>query len=185
VFGYRILQGAACECVLLPDGRRQVIGFLMPGDVFGLWARQTHTFSSEALAEQTAVARYPRHVLERLVESDPEVARHVHRLACEAIERMQRRMMLLAKISALQRVSGFLLQTADRSTAYGAAGILLPMSRYDIADYLVLAVETVSRALTQLRVRRIITLTGARCVLIVNRGALERYAMNDDRAARH
>lgn len=184
-FGYKILHGAACECVLLPDGRRQVIGFLMPGDVFGLWARHTHMFSSEALAESTAVARYPRHLLERLVESDAEVARHVHRLASEAVDRMQRRMVLLAKISALQRVSGFLLQMADRPMSYGMDGISLPMSRYDIADYLVLAVETVSRTLTQLRIRHIIALAGTRCVRIVNRRALEGYSTNDDRAARH
>jgi CRP/FNR family transcriptional regulator, nitrogen fixation regulation protein len=178
-FSYKILDGAACECVLLPDGRRQVIGFLMPGDVFGMWARQTHSFTSEALAE-SAVARYPRLLLEQLIESDAEVARHVHRLASAAVDRMQWRMALLGKVSALQRVSGFLLQMAERSTARGVDGISLPMSRYDIADYLVLAVETISRTLTQLRIQRIIVTPGARCVRIVNRRALERYSTNDD-----
>lgn len=172
-YGYRIVTGAARECALLADGRRQVIGFLMPGDVFGLWTRATHPFSGEIIAEATLVARYPRRRIERLVESDPDVARHVHQLAFEAVERLQTRMGLLAKTSALERVSGFLLQMSGSAELGSRNSIALPMSRYDIADYLALAVETVSRTLTSLRLRRIILFAGARRVRIVDRGALE------------
>jgi CRP/FNR family transcriptional regulator, nitrogen fixation regulation protein len=170
---YRIVTGAACECTLLADGRRQVIGFLMPGDMFGLWTRDTHPYSCEVIAEPTTVARYSRHRIERLAESDPEVARHVHQLALEAIECLQDRTALLAKTSALERVSGLLLQMSARSATGSGGCIALPMSRYDIADYLALAVETVSRTLTSLRLRSIIQFVGVRRVRIVDRAVLQ------------
>ncbi|MET0660652.1 MAG: helix-turn-helix domain-containing protein [Steroidobacteraceae bacterium] len=172
-YGYRIVTGAARECALMADGRRQVVGFLLPGDVFGFWTRGAHRFSGEIITEATTVARYPRRRIEKLVESEPKVAREVHQLALEAIDRLQMRMELLAKISALERVSGFLLQMAERSAADGDSRIALPMSRYDIADYLALAVETVSRTLTSLRSRGVILFTGTRSCRIVDHRLLE------------
>jgi len=168
-FGYRILSGAARESVSLTDGRRQIVGFLLPGDISGLWARGTHSYSSEAIVEPTIVARYSRRYIEGLIESDSEVARLLHQLALDAVERLQDRMTLLGKASALEKVSGFLLQMANRNDVFG-----LPMSRYDIADYLAIAVETVSRSLTGLRQQRIIALLGSRQVSIIDRLALER-----------
>lgn len=172
-YGYRIMAGAARECALMADGRRQVIDFLMPGDVFGFWSREAHRFTGETITDKTTVARYPRRRITRLAESEPDVAREMHQLALEAIDRLQRRMALLAKASALERVSGFLLQMAARSKADGKTCIAFPMSRYDIADYLALAVETVSRTLTTLRLRHVIVFTAARSLRIVDGRMLE------------
>lgn len=173
-YGYRIVTGAARECGLLADGRRQVVGFFMPGDVFGLWARGTHAFSGEVITRTMTVTRYPRYRIDSLVESDVEVARHVHQLSFVAVERLQTRMSLLAQTSALERVSSFLLLMAERSAPISKDCVALPMSRYDIADYLALAVETVSRTLTALKMRDAIVFTGARRLRIVDRGLLER-----------
>jgi CRP/FNR family transcriptional regulator, nitrogen fixation regulation protein len=172
-FGYRIITGAALECALLADGRRQVMDFLMPGDLFGFCAVTVHRFSGEIIAEGTTVARYPRCRVERLAESDREVARHVRELAFETIERLEARMTLLARTTALEKVSAFLLAMAGRVASSPNDPIALPMSRYDIADYLALSVETVSRTLTALRQRRVIEFTGARRVNIVDRGQLQ------------
>lgn len=172
-YGYRIITGAALECALLADGRRQVMDFLLPGDVFGFCATGVHRFSGEIIAEGTTVARYPRCRVERLAESDREVARHVRELAFETIERLEARMTLLARTTALEKVSAFLLAMAGRAASSPNDPIALPMSRYDIADYLALSVETVSRALTALRHRRVIEFTGARRVNIVDRVQLQ------------
>jgi CRP/FNR family nitrogen fixation transcriptional regulator len=168
-YGYRILSGAARESALLTDGRRHIVGFLLAGDISGLWARGTHSYSVEAIVEPTIVARYSRRYIESLIESNPEVALLLHQLALDAVERLQSRMTLLAKASALEKVSGFLFQMSDREDMFE-----LPMSRYDIADYLAIAVETVSRSLTGLQQRRIVALGGARHVRIIDRQALQR-----------
>jgi CRP-like cAMP-binding protein len=172
-FCYRIESGAARECTLLADGRRQVVGFLMPGDMSGFCAPEVHRFSGEIIADSTTVARYPRHWVERLAESDPEVGRRFRQLALDAIDRLQVRMSLLARPTALERVSTFLLEMADRCAPSAEHVIELPMSRYDIADYLALSVETVSRTLTSLRRRRLIALPSARRVTILSRERLE------------
>jgi CRP-like cAMP-binding protein len=179
-FCYRIESGAARECALLADGRRQVVGFLMPGDMFGFCALEVHRFSGEIIVDSTRVARYPRYWIERLAESNPEVARRYRQLALEAIDQLQSRIAMLARPTALEKVSSFLLEMADRSALSSTQLIELPMSRYDIADYLALSVETVSRTLTALRQRRVIALPGARCVSIVDRSRLEWCSENSE-----
>jgi CRP/FNR family nitrogen fixation transcriptional regulator len=83
-------------------------------------------------------------------------------------------MVILGRASALEKVSTFLLEMADRFGAGSASAVTLPMSRYDIADYLAMAVETVSRALTNLRERGVIRFAAVRSVQICSRDALER-----------
>jgi len=179
-YGYQIVTGAARECALQPDGRRQVVGFLMPGDMFGFCTPQVHRFSGETIAETTTIARYPRHRVERLAESDPEVARHLLQLANDAVERLQNRMTVLTRPTALERVSSFILYMTDGVAGNANNSVVLPMSRYDIADYLALSVETVSRTLTELRQRRVVELFSARCGSIIDRALLQRYSENGE-----
>jgi CRP/FNR family transcriptional regulator, nitrogen fixation regulation protein len=101
-------------------------------------------------------------------------------LAFEAISRSQARMLILGSRSALQKVGSFLVEMAERSPHGATEVIVLPMSRYDIADYLALSVETVSRALTDLKQRGMIALSGTHEVTIVDRGALDK--VNGDAA---
>jgi CRP-like cAMP-binding protein len=175
-YWYRIVSGAARECTLTSDGRRQIVDFMLPGDLFGFCHRCARGLAGEILVESTTLACYPRRRAEELAESDPLVARRVREMAFGAIERLQARTVLLGRNSALEKVSAFLLEMAARSLALPGAPICLPMTRYDIADYLALAVETVSRSLTTLRRQRAIALLGSRRVQIIDRGLLLRLA---------
>jgi CRP/FNR family transcriptional regulator, nitrogen fixation regulation protein len=170
---YRIVAGMATKSVLMADGRRQIVDFLLPGDFFGFSARDTRAFDVEAASEGTVVARYPRRLVEPLVDSDPRIARQIRERAFESISRVQARVLILGQPTSLKKVCAFLLEMAERSGGRASGEIVLPMSRYDIADYLAVSVETVSRALTSLQRRRVIALSGRRKVKIIDRAAVE------------
>jgi CRP-like cAMP-binding protein len=172
-YWYRVVTGAVRKCALTVDGHRQIVDFLVPGDLFGFGVRDTHHFSTEAIIPETTIARYPRNSAEQLAEADPQAGRWIREMAFESISRLQTRTLILGRPSALARVSAFLLDWTDRCGPSSATIVILPMSRYDIADYLAMAVETVSRALTVLREREVIALRGTRGLKICDRYALE------------
>ena len=169
---YSILRGAARECAVNEDGRRQIVDFLLPGDVFGFSNGEARGLAVEIIAEPALVACYPRHRAEALAEADAAVGRGIRQLAFESIERLQRRALLLGCNSAMQKVSAFLLEMATRCGSISHEPIALPMTRYDIADYLALRVETVSRTLSALRRQGAIALVGTRKVRIIDRRGL-------------
>jgi CRP-like cAMP-binding protein len=170
---YRLVSGMARKCAVMADGRRQIVDFLLPGDFFGLITRHEHRFAVEAVVEGTVVMRYPRRRVELLADSDPRVGRLIREAAFEAISRSQARMIILGRMSAQGKVGGFLLEMAERSRDSGPDRVLLPMSRYDIGDYLALAAETVSRTLSALRQGGAIRFESTHRVRIINREALE------------
>jgi CRP/FNR family transcriptional regulator, nitrogen fixation regulation protein len=176
-YWYRLVDGAARKCALTSEGRRQIVDFLMPGDLFGFHARGRHDCSVECITSDTTMVRFQRQQMESLMESDPHVARRVREIAFASLDRMQSRTILLGRSRALERVSGFLIEMASRALeTEGLVG--LPMSRYDIADYLAIAVETVSRSLTTLRSEQVIAFLDTRHFRIVNRQALEAQCCN-------
>jgi CRP-like cAMP-binding protein len=175
-FWYGVTAGAARKFSLTPDGCRRIVDFLLPGDLFGFGMCSRHRFSVEALAGGTAIARYRRVDAEQLADSNPDIGRRIRVAAFDSINRMQSRMVLLGRASAVEKLSIFLLEMADRNRAASTDMIVLPMSRYDIADYLAIAVETVSRALTQLRCEGVIRLAGLRSVRVSDRQLLRRIA---------
>jgi CRP-like cAMP-binding protein len=169
---YHVKSGAARQCVTQPDGHRRIIDFLLAGDIFDpAWDRRRS--SVEAVADNTTVASYPRRSIERLAESGPRVGRDLRDLAFAAVYRLQRQILILGRGTAPERVCSFLLDMAQRSSDGREDRIVLPMSRYDIADYLGLSVETVSRCLTSLRSRKVITLLKTRELRILDRNAME------------
>jgi CRP/FNR family nitrogen fixation transcriptional regulator len=165
---YCILRGAARECAVNEDGRRQIVDFLLPGDVFGFSNGEARGLAVEVIAGPALVACYPRHRAEALAESDVALGRGIRQLAFDSIERLQRRALLLGCNSAMQKLSAFLLEMSMRCGGISHESIALPMSRYDIADYLALRVETVSRTLTALRRQGAIALVGTRRVRIID-----------------
>jgi CRP-like cAMP-binding protein len=184
-FWYRILSGACRKCAYGLDGSRQIVDFLRPGDLFGYDAQDVHSFSAEAIVPGTTVARYPRRNAERVADSDPQVARRIRELAFGSVLRVQRRLLILGRATALEKVSSFLLEMVDRFRTRPVGPVTLPMSRYDIADYLAMAAETVSRALTNLREVGVIRFDSVRCLQIHNRELLERVvesSMNETRS---
>jgi CRP/FNR family transcriptional regulator, nitrogen fixation regulation protein len=174
-YWYQIIGGAARKCTQMSDGRRQIVDFFLPGDLFGFHAGARHDCSVECVVPNTTVVRYQRPRMESLMESDPLLARRVREIAFDSIDRMQSRTILLGCGRALERVGGFLLEMADRRKIDTDGTVALPMSRYDIADYLAIAVETVSRSLTTLRTRQVISFFDTRHFRIVNRKALEAH----------
>lgn len=174
-FWYRIVSGAAHKYVLTSNGSRRIMEFLLTNDLFGIGTDGRHRFTVEIIVDGTVVARYPRRVIEELVDSDPLIARQIREAAFDSIHRLEARMLILGLGRARERVSAFLLELADRlGERRSQRDICLPMSRYEVADYLALAVETVSRVFTQLRFQGVIRRSGLRNVRVCDWDALER-----------
>src|SRR3979490_2394944 len=171
-YWYRVTSGTARRCVA-PDGRRQIVELLLHGDFFGFTALTEYDSTVEAVAEGTIVASYPRRRVEMLAEADPQLSREILQVTFEALSRLQAQLMILGRITATEKVSSFLLKMAGRLSDQTLDHVDLPISRYDIADYLGLSVETVSRSLTSLKNRGLIALSGPRSVKIIDRDALE------------
>jgi CRP/FNR family transcriptional regulator, nitrogen fixation regulation protein len=172
---YLIVNGAARKCTQISDGRRQIMDFLLPGDLFGFETAVRRKCSVECVAADTTVVRYQRLRMESLMDTNPGLSRRVRDIAFGSLDRLQSRMILLGCSCALERVCGFLMEMAHRAQMGIEGTVTLPMSRYDIADYLAIAVETVSRSLTTLRSERVITFFDARHFRVVNRQALEAH----------
>ena len=113
---YCIISGAARRYVLRADGRRQIVGLLLPGDFVGFSAGDQYDFTVEAIAEGTVVASYPRRRVELLADSDPQVARELRQVAFEGLARLQAQLLTLGRITATEKVSAFILEMAQRAT---------------------------------------------------------------------
>lgn len=164
------MTGCVRTCNTLSDGRRQIGAFYLPGDVFGLDARKVHSISAEATTASNVVA-VKRSALMSRNAGDAGMLRLLLDLTALELQRRQNHILLLLK-NALERVAGFLLDLAKGRG--GRSEIELPMSRQDIADYLGLTIETVSRTLTRLEAAAAIALPAARRVVLRNRRALMR-----------
>lgn len=178
---YNVVTGAIRLSKLLPDGRRQVTGFVFPGDFLGIAFNDTYAYSAEAIAA-THLCRFPRRVMERLVRSIPNLE---HRLLGEAANELvaaQDQMLLLGRKTAKERVASFLLALADRARRRGRpeSQVAVPMSRTDIADYLGLTTETVSRSFTKLKTAKIIRLEPHGLVTILDLEGLTDLAQGGD-----
>ena len=145
---YQVKSGAVRSYKLLSDGRRQIGAFHVPGDVFGLENGGVHRFTTEAVVDAT-VSLIRRESLDAIAGSDGTLIRSLLCLTTMNLRHAEDHMLLLGRKTSLERVAAFLLEMDRRLTA---AGILaLPMSRRDIADYLGLTLETISRSLSHLR----------------------------------
>ena len=169
---YRVLAGAARRFTLRTNGRRQIVDLLLPGDVFGFGSNGRHYFSAEAVGTGTVIAQYPRSSVEKIAASDTMIAAELREMVSQETSRLQTLILILGGITAEEKVGAFLVSLADRLSGDTLGSVSLPISRYDIADFLALSVETVSRALTGLKERGMITLIGPRKVKIVDREAL-------------
>jgi len=143
---YKVVSGTVRTYKILSDGRRQVSGFYLPGDIFGLEFADEHTLSAEAISDAKVLV-VKRSALNTLAGRDRLVAQQLFALTGRELHRVQDRILLLIK-NARERVASFLLEMAERVSENNT--IELPMSRQDIADYLGLTIETVCRTLSAL-----------------------------------
>lgn len=152
IFVFSVTTGCLKYFMLLPDGRRQIIGFLFPGDFLGLARSANYTSSVEAITDAT-LCRMERRELDKLIKTMPNLDKRLHDLASEALADVQGQLLLLGCKTAYERVATFILLLAKRANERGNESnpVDIPMSRDDIADYLGLTTETVSRTFSRLR----------------------------------
>ncbi len=167
---YKLVAGTVRTSKILNDGRRQIGEFYLPGDLFGHEVGSEHSFSAEAITGVKVIV-IKRSAVEALAARDNDVARQLWAMTGRELQRMQEHILLLIK-SAQERVAGFLLEMAERIKSTDE--LELPMSRQDIADYLGLTIETVSRTLTILENSAAISLPTSRRIVLRNRAALRR-----------
>jgi CRP/FNR family transcriptional regulator, nitrogen fixation regulation protein len=167
---YQVISGAVRTYRMLDDGRRQISAFYLPGDIFGVEAGDVHLSSAEAISDAQVLVAKRSAVMSR-AEHEKTLARQLWMLTVHELQRVQEHSLALIK-SAEERVAGFLLEMAGRNVA--GAAVELPMSRQDIADYLGLTIETVSRTFTQFVQSGTIALETSRRVQLRNRLALNR-----------
>lgn len=174
---FTVTAGAVKLYKLLPDGRRQVTGFLFPGDFLGLVHNDTYAYSAEALAP-TTLCRFPRLKLEALLDELPKLEQRLLGIASHELAAAQDQIMLLGRKSARERVVSFLLMLSEAAIRRGATGetISVAMGRNDIADYLGLTIETVSRVFTELKTQGLVRLLGGKRVQLCKLRALREIA---------
>lgn len=150
-FVFSVSEGTVRVFKLLSDGRRQIVGFALPGDFLGVGLPQTHECSAEAVGT-VRVCRIPRAAFVEMVEEKPHLLKKLHELASREIHYARDQMVLLGRKNAEERVAAFLLVMRERWARVSTCSVTvpLPMSRSDIADYLGLTIETVSRTISKL-----------------------------------
>lgn len=162
---YQVLEGVVRTCRFLGDGRRQIEDFHLAGEYFGLETAEDHTCSAEAVGAVT-VLLIRRSTLSELSARDVAVAGRLLDLTMSSLTRSQKHVAMLARKGAGERVAAFLVDFAERSGA--STFVELPMSRQEIADYLGLTIETVSRTFSQFEAEGVIGLPDRRRVLLRN-----------------
>jgi CRP/FNR family transcriptional regulator, anaerobic regulatory protein len=174
---YNVTSGTIKLYKLLPDGRRQITGFMLPGDFIGLAVHDCYAYSAESVT-QANLCRFPRRRLEALLEEFPKMQRRLFSMASSELATAQDQMLLLGRKTAKEKIASFLLTLSKRAKrrGYKENPIHLPMSRADIADYLGLTTETVSRTFTQLKTSRAVTLLEGGKVQIGNMDILHDLA---------
>jgi len=170
-FAYKVVSGVVRTLRLLNDGRRQISGFYFAGDIFGIEPTEQHSHSAEAVTP-VEIALVRQSALTKRSTESPTAARELWVASSEELRRARSHILLLGRQTALERVANFLLQMAHRQA--NSLTIALPMSRTDIADYLGLTIETVSRTLSQLERDGAIALANCKNVKILDRTLLER-----------
>lgn len=170
---HRVVSGAAKAVTLLSNGRQQTVDLLLVGDYFAFDNRSADTLAVEAVAEGTVIAAYRRRDIVSLADQHAEIGPFLVDVAFATATRLRRRMMTLSHPRTTQKVGAFLLEMTERLPDATAGAMTLPVSRYDIADYLGLSMESVSRALSKLKRRRVIGMPTPRRVTILDRAALD------------
>ena len=171
---FNVTAGSAKLFKLLPDGRRQITGFVGIGHFLGLAVSDTYAFSAEAM-EPVRYCRFPRPRLRALLDDFPLMEKRLLEVAANELVAAQEQMLLLGRKTARERLASFLLMQSRQGLPCGSARdrFSLPMSRGDIADYLGLTIETVCRILSAFKREGAIVLPNPHRIELLDRAALE------------
>ncbi|HVI29973.1 Crp/Fnr family transcriptional regulator [Hansschlegelia sp.] len=157
-----VLSGIVRKSVVHESGQRRIVDLIMPGDFFALGSDDAGSYSFEAVTEGTLTARLTQRNLIKLAKDDPRLYRLFYQLACDVIARLESQLLVQGRTTATEKIAAYLLLMSTRLSGAEDGAVVLPVSRYDIADHLGIAVETVSRAMTELRRAGLIKLNGPR-----------------------
>lgn len=177
---YKVEKGAVCLYKTLPDGRRQIVDFAYSGDLIGLSTLETHVFSAQAIA-LTRLRCLPVGLLEEMARNDPRVGVQLYQALSDQLLSAHDLLLTVGQRNATERLAALLMALSRRNERSGAdpTRIALPMTRADIADFLSLTIETVSRTFTKLRQGGLIDLAHSSLVVIRDRRALGRLAVGE------
>ena len=170
---YKVVSGVVRVCKFLNDGRRQIEAFHVAGEIFGLELGPERVLAAEAVTDCSLIS-YRRRNVEQQAKSDQVISQQLFQHAMQGLARAQSHSLLLGRRGAAEKVAVFLLEWAAK--AGKGDSLHLSMSRQDIADYLGLTIETVSRSMSQFERDGVIALSGARQLRVVSRGALQSLA---------
>ena len=170
---YNITKGNIKIYKLLSDGRIQIIGFLYPGDFFGSYKKGKYNYSSEAIGN-VRLCVFRQEVLDEYLEKNMNLSKELLHITSHELTLAQDRMGVLGKMNANERVAKFILNISDQRARIGWQDnpISLPMTRQDIADYLGLTLETVSREITRFKTSNLIKAMTSKQIFISDREKL-------------
>lgn len=180
---YEIIEGVVSSCKIFSDGRRQIVAFAYPGELVGLGHQGTYRYDFEAVSV-AKVRAIPKTQLLNAIRERPEMAEKLLDMATSEVAQVQEHSINLGRKTALERVASFLVDLAERKGGADddVAVFELPMSRAEIADFLGLTIETVSRNLTKLRARHVIEVTQMTNLTIPDMDRLRDFAECEDEA---
>ncbi len=170
---YNITKGNIKIYKLLNDGRIQIIGFLYPGDFFGSYKKGKFNYSAEAIGD-VRLCVFKQEVLDAYLEKNMNLAKELLHRTSHELTLAQDRIGVLGKMNANERVAKFILNISDQRARIGWQDnpISLPMTRQDIADYLGLTLETVSREITRFKTSNLIKVMSSKQIYIVDKEKL-------------
>jgi CRP/FNR family transcriptional regulator, anaerobic regulatory protein len=174
---YSLATGTVKLYRLMSDGRRQIIDFLFSGDIFGLSVDGAYAYTAETVSP-SRICRFAQRKIDLLRDSIPRMERKMYAMALRELAEAQDQMLLLGRKTAREKLATFLLRLARRGQDQGLAlhFVPLPMSRADIADYLGLTIETVSRTFSQFKRESVIALPATGHAVIQDPEALRALA---------
>ncbi|MGY3611111.1 MULTISPECIES: cyclic nucleotide-binding domain-containing protein [unclassified Bradyrhizobium] len=164
---FSVHEGTLRLYKLLPDSRRQIVSFALPGDFLGLSSLPQHEFSADAIG-RVALCQFSKESFATFAENRPRLLRRIIELAGRELARAQEHMVLLGRRSAEEKIASFLIGWRDRLSGIGRDGEILPlpMKRLDMADHLGLTIETVSRTFSKLERDGVIQIFAGSVVLL-------------------
>ncbi len=177
---YNIRSGSVRISKMLSDGRRQITGFLFAGDFFGLSCKDKYSYTAEAITN-VEICRFPRTKIIESFREFPALGERVFDMTRTELDSTHDQMLLLGRKNAKEKLCTFLLTMWEKSGRLNEGNgdeVDIPMSRSDIADFLGLTVETISRQFTNLHKLGLIDLDGAHKVFLKDTDALSALAEN-------
>ncbi|MDP6785318.1 MAG: cyclic nucleotide-binding domain-containing protein [Alphaproteobacteria bacterium] len=177
---YNIKRGSLKIYKLSSDGRKQIVGFLFPGDFVGMSPEENYSYNAETL-EETTLCTFSRIVLENFFVQHPHVERKILNIVNHELSVAQDQIFLLGKYTAKERLLQFFLNLSKQRNKLGWVDnpLRLSMSRSDIANYLGLTIETISRTISELKTERLIRMIGTQNIFLQDKGAIHKLLISE------